>query len=489
MTTDARRAIGAVDPVDAAEVASWDASVDVVVVGAGCAGACAAIEAAEAGADVLVLEAAAGGGGTSAMSGGILYLGGGTPVQEACGWADTPDDMAQFLAAACGPGADEAKVWAYAEGSVGHFHWLVDHGVPFEARYFPEHDREPPDDSGLIFSGGEDAWPWNEVARPAPRGHHPRFPDAAGGFLMQRLLDAVRSAGARLIVDAVTERLVVDPAGGGRVVGVVATVGGVATAVRARRGVVLATGGFMMNRAMVEHHCPVALRCRWPIGTDRDDGLGIRLAQGAGAALVGMDRVEVGIPFTPPRSIVRGVLVNRQGRRFINEDTYAGRLGQEFLLRQDGEVFFVHDDATFAVNVVGMQARWVADTTEALEAEIGLPAGALGATLARYNEYAAQGEDPDFHKAPEWLQPLSPPFGVVDWRVGSAIYAPFTLGGVHTDADSRVLAAPGRPVPGLFAAGRTTAGIAAGGYVSGISLGDGTFFGRAAGRTATREPR
>ena len=87
-------------PLGVDEVTGWDLTADVVVVGLGCAGACAAIDAAARGADVLVLEAAAMGGGTSAMSGGIIYLGGGTPVQEACGFTDTPEAMAAFLAAA-----------------------------------------------------------------------------------------------------------------------------------------------------------------------------------------------------------------------------------------------------------------------------------------------------------------------------------------------------------------------------------------------------
>src|SRR5690606_27025433 len=95
-----------------------------------------------------------------------------------------------------------------------------------------------------------------------------------------------------------------------------------------------------------------------------------------------------------------------------------------------------------------------------------------------------RGEDPDFHKAPEWVQALEPPYGVVDLRVEASYYAPFTLGGLVTDADSRVLDDAGVAIPGLFAAGRTTVGIAAGGYVSGISLGDGTFFGRRAGASA-----
>jgi 3-oxo-5alpha-steroid 4-dehydrogenase len=465
-TTDA---VDPVDPVAASEVRRWDHAADVVVVGLGCAGACAAIAAAEAGADVLVVEAAPSGGGTSAMSGGIVYLGGGTPVQQACGFEDTPENMARFLRAACGPGVDDAKLTAFCEGSVEHFGWLVDHGVPFEARYHPEHDREPPDTSGLVYSGGEDSWPYSELAVPAPRGHHPAFPDAAGGFLMQRLLDAVS---ARVVTDAVVARLVVDD---GAVVGLQSSAG----SVRARRGVVLAAGGFTFNPAMVEQHCPAVLRCSVPIGTPFDDGRAIRMAVGAGARVVGMANIEVGMPLTPPRSVVRGIIVDGEGRRFVNEDTYAGRVASEIVLRQGGRAYWVHDDNTFAVNVAGYKPSWVAESTAELESMIGLPPASLARTLARYNASAVSGSDPEFHKAAEWVVPLEPPYGVVDLGVERSYYAAFTLGGLATTPAGEVVG-----VPGLFAAGRTTAGIAAGGYVSGMSLGDGTFFGRAAGASA-----
>ncbi|MCB1249483.1 MAG: FAD-dependent oxidoreductase [Acidimicrobiales bacterium] len=469
-------------PLDAAEVTRWDAVADVVVVGLGCAGASAAVEASEAGADVVVLEAAAMGGGTSSMSGGLLYLGGGTAVQRACGFDDSVEDMAQFLVAACGPGVDEAKVDVYCSGSVAHFDWLVAHGVPFEARYHPEHDREPPDTSGLVYSGGEDAWPFTEIARPAPRGHHPAHADAAGGFLMQRLVAATHRAGARVMTDAPVTQLVVD--GANVVTGVVATVDGERRHLRARRGVVLSAGGFVHNRAMVAQHCPAALRCNLPLGTPFDDGGGIRLGLGVGAAVRGMADVEVGIPFGPPRSVVRGIVVNGAGERFINEDTYAGRLGHAFLLDQDGRVFWVHDDETFAVNIAGYTPQWVAESPAELEAAIGLPDGALARTLDAYNAAAQVGEDPAWHKAAEHLVPLQPPYGVVDLGVERAYYATFTLGGLATTVDGEVIRPDGTPVVGLYAAGRTTAGIAAGGYVSGISLGDGTFFGRRAGRHA-----
>ena len=88
------------------EIPGWDDEADVIVVGLGAAGACAALEARSAGADTLVLERASGGGGTSALSTGQIYLGGGTPIQEKCGFEDSPDEMYRYLMASCGPGAD-----------------------------------------------------------------------------------------------------------------------------------------------------------------------------------------------------------------------------------------------------------------------------------------------------------------------------------------------------------------------------------------------
>src|SRR4051812_24386744 len=170
-----------IEPLSAAAVPHWDDAADVVVVGLGCAGVAAAITAAETGVDVIALERGTVPGGTSALSGGLIYLGGGTPVQIGCGYEDTPSDMERFLLAACGPDADAAKVHAYCEGSVEHFHWFIEHGVPFKAQFNDEPNREPFDDSGLVFSGGEDSWPFTDVAPAVPRGHHPQFPDTAGG--------------------------------------------------------------------------------------------------------------------------------------------------------------------------------------------------------------------------------------------------------------------------------------------------------------------
>jgi 3-oxo-5alpha-steroid 4-dehydrogenase len=208
------------------------------------------------------------------------------------------------------------------------------------------------------------------------------------------------------------------------------------------------------------------------------------MAQAIGAAVRNMYAGEVSLPITPPRTLIHGILVNGQGQRFINEDTYMGRVGQAALYDQDGEVYLVVDEASYEVNWMGLAASWVCSTVEELESEMGLPGGSLQSTLDVYNRHAARGEDPLFHKGPSWVRPLFPPIGAVDLRIGPAPYAPFTLGGLETTVDGAVLDLDGDPIPGLYAAGRTTAGVCSFGYASGLSIGDSTMFGRFAGASA-----
>jgi len=466
------------------EVPSWDGETDVAVVGLGCAGASAALAAAEAGARVAVLERAGAGGGTSALSGGLVYLGGGTPVQRACGFADDPESMARYLLAACGPDPDAAKIHDYADHSVEHFHWLVARGVPFRPSFHPGTGIEPPTDDGLIFSGSENAHPFREIARPAPRGHCPARPGAAGGLLMEKLLACVAgAAGIRVSPDTRACAPVLDP--DGRVVGLELRRAGERAFLRAHRGVVLAAGGFIQNREMVARHAPALLRCKVRIGCEGDDGSGIAIGLVAGGAPRRLEAGSISLPFYPPEGLKRGILVNGAGERFVNEDAYYGLVGEHALLRQDGRVFLVVDDAIHERPMAGMPIAAAAATPAELGADLGLPR--LADTLAAYNAAAACGEDPAFHKDARYVVPLvNAPLGALDCTVGNAIYAAFTLGGLATDVAGRVLDASGAPVPGLFAAGRTTSGLAAQGYSSGLSLADGTYFGRRAGTAAAR---
>src|SRR5699024_9722476 len=141
-----------------------------------------------------------------------------------------------------------------------------------------------------------------------------------------------------------------------------------------------------------------------------------------------------------------------------------------------------------------MRTMHAAKTIGELAEDCRLPANALADTLRRYKAAARVRDDPTSGKNAEWLRPLRPPFGAYPTGAGGPETfnglplkpQGFTLGGLHTDTDSRVLDRAGAPIPGLFAAGRCTHGLHGEGYISGTSLGDGSFYGRRAGRGAAR---
>src|SRR5262245_16414845 len=246
--------------VRAADVSHWDEEADVLVVGLGAAGAAAALESAAAGAETLVLERAGGGGGTSAMSGGVLYCGGGTQLQRACGFEDSVEAMYDYLMAASGPTPDAAKIQRYCEHSVEHFDWVLAQGVPYKATFYPGCSGEPPTDDGLVFSGAEQAHPFLEIARPAPRGHVPQVPFQGGPLLMQKLCAAVDASPARVAANHLCVALVQER--DGTVLGAIAESFGEERRVRARRGVILTTGGFILNDEMLAAHQPLSARCK-----------------------------------------------------------------------------------------------------------------------------------------------------------------------------------------------------------------------------------
>jgi 3-oxo-5alpha-steroid 4-dehydrogenase len=407
-------------------------------------------------------------------------------VQTACGFEDSVDNMTRYLMAACGPDPDASKVEAYAEASPTHFDWLVERGIEYDGRLDEATQMAPAGTEGLVWSGGEDAWPFNEIAVPAPRGHLAKTRGSTGSFLMRHLAEAAVAAGSDITYDTRVERLIVDD---GRVVGAVASRFGERTTVRVRRGVVLTAGGFIWNDEMLQRFAPKLLLGTWKVGTEADDGSGIEMAQAVGARVKNMHAGEVSLPIIPPRQLIQGIIIDGTGQRFINEDTYMGRVGQTALYSRDATCFLVIDEAGYRPNWMGLEASWVCETVEELEAEMGLAEGSLQATLDLYNRHAGDGHDPVFHKQSRDVRPLLPPLGAFDLRRGSAPYAPFTLGGLDTTVSGEVLNLAGSPIPGLFAAGRTTSGICTFGYASGLSIGDSTLFGRFAGATAARSSR
>ena len=239
------------------EVPRWDLEADVLVLGFGAAGACAAIEAARAGAGVCLFEATSGSGGTSALSGGEIYFGGngGTPIQNAAGFTDTTEDLAQYLIMAGGPNVDEARARRYAENSLAHFHWLLEQGVRYKYSFIPERIVEPMTDDCLIWSGSEEAWPFSQQAKPCPRGHTPEFMGmGAGRYLMDVLAERVEQAGVEVHYNTRVIALIADDSN--QVHGLVYKHEGRIGYARGRRGVILCAGGFVMNRELLSQNAP-----------------------------------------------------------------------------------------------------------------------------------------------------------------------------------------------------------------------------------------
>ena len=477
-------------PKAAADIGHWDIETDVAVIGFGASGACAALEAARAGATVTLFELGSGSGGATALSGGEIYIGGngGSDAQRAAGFEDSTEALATYLKLASGADADAAKCELYAEHSLDHFAWLKEQGVPYKGTYLPGKIIEPETDDTLIWSGSEEAWPYSEAAKPAPRGHVLQFAGWGGGRRLVDILEArVREAGVDVRVDARVVSLVMD---GPAVAGLVVRIDNRDVHVRAHRGVVLCTGGFCMNQDMLRRYAPEALRLVDPIG-ENDNGSGILMGMGAGADAIHMDEFFTTCPWIMPPSLVKGIFVNSVGQRFINEDCYHGRVSRTMLDQPGDRVWLLVDNAIFArpIDLARIDIAAVGETWEEVERELELPEGTLAATVHTFNRHAAEGHDPVFRKAAKWLKVLDePPFAALELRIGGSFFSFFTLGGLSTLPSGEVLDRGGAPVPGLFAAGRATSGLprTGHGYSSGMSLADCTFFGRQAGLSAAR---
>ncbi|GAB2972857.1 FAD-binding protein [Nocardioides montaniterrae] len=457
---------------------------DVVVVGFGIAGGCAALEAARSGARVLLLEKAAVHGGTSSMSGGHFYLGGGTAVQLATGHDDSVEAMEAYLVAST-KAPDKEKIHAYCAGSVEHFDWLESLGFEFERSFFPGKAVIQPGTQGLMFTGNEKVWPFREEVAPAPRGHKVPVPGDTEGtrLVMDLLRDRCDEAGVEVRYETGATNLVVDD--DDAVVGVAWRSFDETGLIRAG-SVVIAAGGFVMNPDMVARYTPSLGSKLFTLGSTYDDGLGIRLGESVGAALEHMEEPFITAPFYPPSSRVKGVIVNRAGERFVAEDSYHARTSYAVMRQPDQAAYLIVDSEHLGEDhmpLVPLKDGF--ETIEEMATSLGMPA--LVDTMARYNEHAARGEDPDFHKHPDWLEPQTAgPWAVLDLTLGVALYAGFTIGGMAVSVDGEVRRTDGSVIPGLYAAGACASNIAqdGAGYCSGTQLGEGSFFGRRAGRHA-----
>jgi fumarate reductase flavoprotein subunit len=452
---------------------------DVVVVGGGGAGLAAAVSACEAGASVLVAEAGAQVGGSTALSGGA-FLAAGTAVQKAAGYeGDSAAEFYDYFLAVNRWDIEPSIVRRYCDEGAAAVQWLTDLGVEF-----------PP---GEIARG--------ELER-IPRLHR-----AAGGGA--EIVAGLRSACNRVGVDfalgtRVTELVERD----GVVVGVRAGDDELAAG-----GVILTTGGFANNHELVAEHIPSAravldgLRSPAP-GTNLGDGLRMGLA--VGAATAGTDRAQVLLSAgltSDIEPVLPGwlICVDATGRRFVDETAHY-HVMNPLTLEHGGTTWAIFDEnacqeargsgSRFGAGMwthevlshaaAGGQIPTVPDIPT-LATRLGLPAAVLQTTIDRYNADCAAGQDTLFFKDAARMVPCATaPFYGVPLR---PTIMPVTGFGLRIDSDTRVLrAADNRPITGLYAAGEVVGNVVGRRIFSGgAMIAAGVIFGRHAGRVAAAD--
>ena len=479
-------------------VPSFDREVDVLIIGGGGTGVAAAVEAAEAGVETLVIEKSGVMGGSTIMSGGMIHAAGTSYQKE---MADCDDDSPELLAQyylGCGDTlVDEELVRDMAYASADELAWCESCGI----RYVTVFGVQP-------IPGLEDCI--------RPRIHLPGdgTTGTAGvpglGYLhVNPIWARAEKAGATMEFETTAKRLLADV--NGAVVSAEVEQDGVVVTIGARRGVVLATSGFDHNVEMAKAMSPsqyIALTEEGNlVGTcATNTGDGIRMGLQVGAGLAGMGgALNVSLngcigrdPTSNVGGPTTGITVNRYGQRFVNEWTQYGYY-MAACLEQDGhEAWTITDQAavdreggvlmgfTSEDLSVELEAGSVvkADTVEELAVKIGVDAVGLGKTLDTWNADVAQGADLSFGKM-EALNPINQgPFyaaRVLSYNLGS-------LGGLKINVDAQVCRFDGTPIDRLYAGGLCTGGWTGMFYPgSGTAVLSTVHWGRKAGKAAAAQ--
>ncbi len=524
----------------------WDDEVDVVVVGFGGAGASAVVEAADNGADVMVIERFSGGGATKA-SGGIVYAGGGTAQQKEAGFDDTPENMFNYLKHEVKDAVKDETLKAFCEQSRHDITWLESLGVQFNSNVCPYKTCYPPEEYYLYYSGNESFPPYNQSATPAPRGHRPLGKGLPGPALFSHIKKAAIKKAGKVSYRSKATKLITDEKGD--VIGLeysaipsyslfysahrfltyinykmryfaigmpamnnvfsalfsVLEMRGRTRRVRARNGVILTVGGFVFNRKMVGQISPKYLP-GIPLGTIADNGSGIKMGEEVGAATDHMSRISAWRFITPPECIAKGLLVDKQGKRVCNEQLYGAQMGEYMVEEHEGKAWLIIDSDIW--NLVRQdtgwgKARWFqtmtslvnlylnrkkANSIEKIAGKCGISSEGLQATMNLYNETAQNKGEDAMGKTAHHVQPIAnPPYYAIDCGLSNMVFpcATITLGGLAINEEtSEVKRANGSIIEGLYAAGRTAAGIPSKGYVSGLAVAHCIFSGRQAGKHA-----
>jgi len=556
---------------------NWDKVVDVLVVGSGAGGMLSALVAAKNRADVLIVEKDRLWGGTSATSGGGIWIPGSDQAREA-GFEDDPDEAFAYLRALSADNVPDDNIRAYVDNAAPMLRWVTANtGVRYLSLPYPDYHAENPGGSTrgyrthlpLQFDGrllGNDLktqrfpspaaslfgylqwtfaetyellyrtkgwfkhlvvnmakywldWPFRFTSRKDRRL-------TLGNALTGGLRHALNDAAVPLWLSTPLDQLVRE---GDRVTGAIVKKDGRPFRIGVRKGVVLAAGGFDKNQAMRDGNAPLYPTALYSGGVTSNTGDSIRAAEAIGAGTMNMQSAWAAPVFHVPgedrgrlctieRALPGCIMVNQRGERYLNEAASYHVTGQ-LMAKREHE----HGDASPSWTVFDHRFRhqfpmgpllplmpdWLqsggvraimkkARTIEELAVRIAVDPARLAATIGRFNEHAAKGEDPEFHRgeaaydkmygdprnAPNpCLRPLTEgPFYAMPIYPGDI----GTNGGLRTNARAQVVDEAGNAIAGLYAIGNNAASAMGESYPgAGVTIGPAMTFGYVAARDMT----
>lgn len=482
-------ALKAIKPTAKEKEADQELETDVLVLGAGGAGMAAAVTANQNGKQVIVIEKTGQMGGNTIMAGGALNA-----VDDGSETALANNDSVEHHFNQTYEGGDKQGdpelVRILVENAWDGVEWLKSLGMEFQPGTF-------------TVTGGM----WQ-------RAHKPVEPEGVGFFkTYQAYIDS--HEGLEVIYNTKAEELIVED---GVVVGAVCTgETGNKVTVKAKNGVVLATGGFGQNVEMrmaaneETHLWPTLDESIPSTNTSAITGDGIKMAEAVGADLVQMGNIQL-LPLGDPNTgslsgniehaVESRIFVNINGDRFVNEGGRRDEMTLGLFDQPETTMFIIMDSDGYptgeelnnfgeTINSLVADGRaYKADTLEELAEQIGVPADHLTAAVEEYNRHCLGGDlegQPDEFGRTLFTDTEKQNDGINDAPYYAAERVPtvhHTMGGVKINTETQVIDKEGNVIPNLFAAGEVTGGIHGSNRLGGNALTDTVVFGRIAGANA-----
>lgn len=448
----------------------WDAEADVVIVGAGGAGLAAAVQTTSQGKSVILLEKMPTIGGSSLICGGALAFAG-TDLQASENVKDSNELFYKDLMKVGENANVPALVKAYVDNQLETYEWLKKAGVKFLK---------------LGIASGMSV----------PRSHNVIPAD-----VLKVLNNAAKASGVKTMMETAASRLVVDEKTG-KVRGVQATRRGKTVFYGAKKGVILTSGGFSLDKEMLAKFVPPMAFSKAMVGRG-SNGDGLKMAWAMGADIKDMPYIKATFGFDLEAQTIKddfalmfyqgAIIVNKDGKRFVNESISYKLVGDAALVQKDAMGFQIYDAAIRKAGEKDPFGRTgsleskgriqSADTIKDLAQKIGVSADALEATVLEYNAGVDKGSDTfgrktlvaAFGKAVKIEQA---PF----YAFPSTAYILGTYGGILTNEKAQVVDIFGQSIPGLYAAGEIVGGVHGAAYMTGTAFGKALIFGRIAAK-------